>query len=167
MKWVRLHCARLHKPALQRLPSYPQSEIFKSTSRVHKPQKKQRQKTQPMQWYSVGDLSVCILLTSLFYPVMTFPRAAEQRGGGEGKLKKAGSGEAENHTESLCISRKHQASAALSNDTADQCRSGAHIMAFARRLKPLFEINNFSSRSSEVMWPRRWRPEHRAFCSFH
>lgn len=114
---------------------------------------KQRQKTQV---YNITLLRTC-QHASYWRPcfIRLWHFRGAPSGGGKEKLKEAESGDAEDHTESLCISRKDLASAALSNDTADQCRSSAPIMAFARRLKPLFEINNFSPRFSEVTLQRR------------
>lgn len=136
---------QLLPPELSPLASYSQCSIIRDPK-----------KYWPIRGRaSLENLSACRLSTSLFYSVMTFPRAAAQRG--EGRAE----GSRGSRRESL-----HQqkgsgfpgSAAALSNDTADQCRSGAHIMAFARRLKPPFGINNFSPRSSEVTL-RPWPPE--------
>lgn len=82
-------------------------------------------------------LSACV--RRWFYLAVTFPRGERREGNAEG--------DRERRYRSLRISIKGSgfpgSAAALSNDTADQCRSAAHIMAFARRLKPPFEINNF------------------------
>lgn len=79
---------------------------------------------------SLENLSACALSTSLFCSVMTFPRAAAQRGEG-----RAGGSRERRTTQRDFASAERtwlpRICAALSNDTADQCRSDAHIMALA------------------------------------
>lgn len=79
IQWTRLHCTRLHTAAARIFPNP------KSLSQSHEliNRGKTETKDTSIQHYSVEDLSACVLLTSLFYSVMTFPRAAERRGEGE------------------------------------------------------------------------------------
>lgn len=112
---------------------------------------------------SLENPSVGTLSTSLCYSVMTFLRAAAQPGEGRAERSR------ERQCRGPCRESLHQQKrsgfprsvAALSNDTADQCHSNAPIMAFAKRLKPPFEINNFSPPSAEVTlqrWPSEKAP---------
>lgn len=81
---------------------------------------------------------------------------------GKEGLEEAEGGDAEDHAESLCISRKQLAPQDLwlPFHMTQLINAGAkcNIMVFGRRLKPPSEINNFSHRPSEVTL-RLWPPE--------